>query len=48
MSGDDPERVRNTLEVMVAYCERIAYHMHRFGGAAVLVTFERERKLALG
>jgi uncharacterized protein with HEPN domain len=32
MSGDDPERVRNTLESMIAYCERIAYHMHRFGG----------------
>lgn len=32
MSGDDPERVRNTLELMISYCERIAYHMHRFGG----------------
>lgn len=32
MSGVDPERVRNTLEGMITYCERIAYHMHRFGG----------------
>ncbi len=32
MYGVDPERVRNTLENMISYCERIAFHMHRFGG----------------
>lgn len=32
MSGDDLERIRQTLETIRGYCERIALHMHRFGG----------------
>ena len=32
MSGDDLEAVGYTLSVIRNYCERIAIHMHRFGG----------------
>lgn len=28
----DPERILDVLSRMKDYCERIAFHMHRFGG----------------
>jgi len=28
----DAEKVRDSIDRMINYCERIAFHMHRFGG----------------